>query len=195
MLTGKYKLIAQISLTIISVILVLLIYNGIRRPIKFKYEVEKRREVVIRKLKDIRNAQIMYRNVHGRYISNFDTLIEFINEGQIPIIKLTADPDDTTFTIMFIDTVGYRLVKDSIFKNRDDLKTAELKYIPFSGGAEFDMRAGTTVRGNVNVNVVEVFAANKYFLKGLDLKKNNIDPKEGLRFGSMQEPTTDGNWE
>jgi hypothetical protein len=189
------KLIIQITLAIVSLLLAYFIYNGIQGPIKFKNEVEKRSAVVVDKLKDIRDAQVAYRNVNGRFTTSFDTLVDFITTGKIPIIKLTADPEDTTFSVMFVDTVGFTLVMDSIFKNKPNFKPNELKYIPFSDGVEFDMKAGTTVKGNVTVNVIEVFAAHKHFLKGLELKKNHIDPEDGLKFGSMFDPTTDGNWE
>lgn len=189
------RVIIQIVLAVISLVLVYYIYRGIQGPIRFKAEVQKRTEVVVDKLKDIRDAQIAFRNVNGHFTASFDTLIDFINTGKIPIIKLTADPKDTTFTKMFVDTVGYTLVIDSIFKNKPDFQTQELRYIPFSDGEEFSMQAGTAVKGNVTVNVIEVMAANKHFLKGLDLKRNHLDPEEGLKFGSMVDPTTDGNWE
>ncbi len=189
------RVIIQIVLAVVSLVLVFYIYRGIQGPIRFKAEVSKRTEHVVNKLKDIRDAQIAFRNVNGHFTASFDTLIDFINNGKIPIIKLTADPKDTTFTKMFIDTVGYTLVIDSIFKNRPDFKTQELRIIPYSDGVEFSMQAGTAVKANVTVNVIEVMAANKYFLKGLELKKNHIDPEEGLKFGSMTDPTTDGNWE
>jgi hypothetical protein len=189
------KLILQITLIVISLVLAYLIYNGIQGPIKFKKELEHRREVVVDKLKDIRDAQIAYRNVYGKYTSSFDTLVDFIMNGEIPIIKLTADPNDTTLTIMFLDTMGYVSVRDSIFHNRENLHPEELMFIPFSDGQQFEMSAGKTDRGGVTVNVIEVFAAHKYFLKGLNLKQNHIDPEDGLRFGSMTDPTTDGNWE
>ncbi len=189
------KLIIQIVLVVVSIVLAFFIYNGIQGPIKFKVELERRTDVVVEKLKDIRDAQIAYRNVNGKYTASFDTLTDFIVNGQIPIIKLTADPEDTTLTIMFMDTVGYVLVMDSIFKNRENFKPNELKYIPFSDGEIFEMDAGTASRSGVTINVVEVFAANKHFLKGLNLKRNHIDPEEGLGFGSMYDPTTDGNWE
>lgn len=189
------KLILQIVLIVISLLLAFFIYNGIQDPIKFKQELKHRREVVVKKLKDIREAQVAYRNVNGKYTSSFDTLIDFIVNGKIPIIKLTADPNDTTLTVMFVDTVGYVSVMDSIFHNREDFHPKELMYIPFSDGEQFEISAGTTERGGVTVNVVEVFAAHKYFLKDLDMKSNHIDPEDGLRFGSMTDPTTDGNWE
>jgi len=190
----KKRSIIQIGLILVSIVLAWLIYDGIKGPIKFLQEQNRRKEIVVERLKHIRDAQLAYRNVYAKYTASFDTLIDFIENGKIPIIKLQADPNDTTFTKQIIDTVGYAIVRDSIFKNKD-FKSSEIKYIPFSGRVSFDMNAGTTTRGNVTVNVVEVFAANKHFLKGLDLERNNISPDDGLRFGSMTEPTTDGNWE
>ncbi len=189
------KLIIQIALGVISIVLIYFIYQGIQGPIRFKQEVSHRTDVVVEKLKNIRDAQIAFRNVNGHYTASFDTLVDFITTGKIPIIKLTADPEDTTYTVMFVDTVGYTMVIDSIFKARENFKPAELRLIPYSDGQEFELQAGTTVKGNVTVNVIEVFAANKYFLKGLDLKRHNMDPDDGLKFGNMFEPTTDGNWE
>lgn len=189
------NLIIQIALVVVSLVLVYLIYDGIQGPIRFNNEVDKRRDEVIENLKDIREAQIAYRSVNGKYTASFDTLISFIMTGEIPIIMLTKDPDDTTFTKQIIDTVGYVSVMDSIFHNRESFDPQQLKYIPFSDNQIFDMQAGSTKKGGVTVNVIEVFAANKYFLQGMNLEKHNIDPEDGLRFGSMSDPKTDGNWE
>lgn len=193
----KNRLIIQIVLGALSIVLAVLIYRGIMFPIKFNREVDTRKAFVVERLKDIRSAQLAFRNVNGYYTSDFDSLIMFINEGKIPIIRLEADPDDTTFTKQIIDTVGYATIIDSIFKNRENFNVNEIKFIPFSGKKEFELNAGTTIRGGVTVNVVEVFAANKYWLKDKldDMIKFNMNPEDGLRFGSMTDPTTDGNWE
>lgn len=193
----KNRLIIQIALGVVSIVLVVLIYNGIMQPIKFNKEVNHREDKVVERLIEIRNAQIAYRNVYGYFTSSFDTLITFINEGKIPIIRIEADPKDTTFTKQIIDTVGYALVKDSIFKDKPNFDPSNIKFIPHSQNVVFEMNAGRTTRGNVLVNVVEVFAANKHFLsdKKKEMTRFNKDPEDGLRFGSMTDPTTDGNWE
>jgi len=181
-----------IGLTVIALILVFFIYESIMKPIRFNNERDKRRNAVIDRLKDIRNAQISFRNINGKYTASFDTLIDFVQNGQIPMIKFIADPEDTTFTIQILDTIGYINVRDSLFK-KENFNPKKLKFIPYSDNVEFEMDAGRTERGNVMVNVVEVFAANKYFLKDLD--DRYFDSEDGLRFGSMTDPTTDGNWE
>lgn len=191
----KTRLILQVVLGIGIIIVGYLLFDSIRKPIVFENEVKRRREATIQRLKDIREIQGIFRNVYGRYTSSFDTLIDFVNNGQIPLIKVIADPKDTTFSVFIYDTIGYIAVKDSILKNRHGFDPKNLRYIPFSDNVEFEMKAGKIESRGVVVNVIEVFAANKYFLKGLDLKSNNINPDDGLKFGSMYEPTTDGNWE
>lgn len=194
------KLIIQIVLAIGAIILVYFIYESIMAPVRFNKERDKREEAVIQRLKDIRVTENMFINIYGRYTASFDTLISFITEGEIPIIKLTARPGDSTFTNPIVDTIGYALVIDSIFKNRPDFKPENIRYIPYSdynGEAleEFALSCDVINKGNVPVNVIECSAMNKQFLKGMDLKRYNVDPEDGLRFGSMYDPTTDGNWE
>ncbi|MPM51000.1 hypothetical protein SDC9_97746 [bioreactor metagenome] len=196
----KLKLIIQILLVIVIGGLVYFIYTGIMSPVKFNNEMNSRREVVIQKLKDIRTIQSMYITMNGKYCSTFDSLITFVKEGKMPLVKLSARPGDSTFTNPIRDTVGYVSIMDSLFSKRTDFNIDNLSHIPYSNYQnapydQFEMKVAVVNKGNVPVNVIEVFAANKYFLKGLDLENNNIDPEDGLRFGSLNDPSTDGNWE
>lgn len=194
------RIIFQAVLIAAVVGLSFIIYESIMEPVRFEREKNKRREAVIIRLKDIRELQYSFYNIYGHYTANLDSLVDFAKVGKLPIVKLTADPNDTTFSTSIRDTLGFVLVKDTLFKNREDFNPDQLPFIPYSnfGGAravKFTMSAGKIIKGDVPVNVLEVFAPNKEFLKGLNLKKNNINEEEGLGFGSMFEPTTDGNWE
>lgn len=199
----KLRLILQILLAVIIVGLVYVIYNySIMAPVRFNNEVDSRKEVVIQKLKDIREIESLYLNMHGKYCSTFDSLINFVSNEKIPLVKLSARPGDSTFTNPIRDTVGYIAIMDSLFKDRADFKPENLMNIPFSNydGAPhdtFSLQIAVVNKGNVPVNVIEVFAANKFFLKGKEkeMKRYNVDPEDGLRFGSMIDPSTDGNWE
>ncbi|PLW93570.1 MAG: hypothetical protein C0592_05625 [Marinilabiliales bacterium] len=196
----KIKLIIQVALAIGAIVFAYFIYESIMGPVRFNQERDKREDAVVQRLKDIRSSEEMYNNIYGRYTASFDTLISFIKEGQIPIIKLTARPGDSTFTNPIIDTIGYALVMDSIFKDRPEFSADNIRYIPYSdhGGEPFEqfvLTCDVIEKGNVPVNVIECSAMNKQFLKGMNLKRYNIDPEDGLRFGSMYDPTTDGNWE
>jgi hypothetical protein len=196
----KLKLIIQILLGVAVLALIYFIYTGIMAPVKFNNEMNSRKQIVIQKMKDIRTIQSMYLSMNGRYCSTFDSLITFVKEGKMPIVKLTARPGDSTFTDPIRDTVGFVSISDSLFSKRTDFNLETIARIPFSNSdnseyQNFEMKVAVINRGNVPVNVIEVFAANKFYLRGLDLNKFNVDPEDGLRFGSMTEPTTDGNWE
>lgn len=55
-------------------------------PIRFADEKKVRDRAVIRRLVDIRKAQVEYRNLYGRYVASFDTLIDFIKNGRISFV-------------------------------------------------------------------------------------------------------------
>lgn len=197
------KTILQIVLLAIAVFLAYMIYESIMRPVRFNKERDLRTSEVIQNLKDIRGAQIAYRSIYQKYTKSFDTLIHFINTGKIPVVKMVPDPMDTTFTRSIRDTIGYILVKDSLFTKRQGFDVNNLRYIPYSNGETFKMDAGQIERSKIMVNVFEAYAMNSQFLKGLDnqLVSNYNDLLEstqrfpGLRVGSMEEATIDGNWE
>jgi hypothetical protein len=199
----KLKLILQILLGIGIIALVYFIYDSVKSPIRFAAEKEARRDVVIQKMKDIRTLQIMYVTMNGRYCSTFDSLIAFAKNEKIPIIEVKFSAEDSLKLNPIKDTVAFKPIIDSLFKDRKDFNIDNLGIIPYSNlngekADYFKMTVGTTfsTQANVNVNVIEVFAAYKYFLKGTDyLDDPNTNPEDGLRFGSTSDPSTDGNWE
>lgn len=60
------KTVIQISLFIVAIVLGYFIYAGIQKPIEFEKARNERYEATIQKLKDIRRAQLAYRDVYGR---------------------------------------------------------------------------------------------------------------------------------
>ncbi|HPS83255.1 MAG TPA: hypothetical protein PLA88_02985 [Bacteroidales bacterium] len=198
----KLKLIIQIFLGLGVLALTYLIYSVIMSPVKFEKEHNTRKDIVVQKMKDIRTIQTMYMSMNGNYCSTFDSLIAFVKEGEMPLVKLTARPGDSTFTDPIRDTVGYVSIMDSLFGKRKDFNIDALANIPFSNHGnvpydKFEMKVAVVNKGNVDVNVIEVFAPKETYLKGLDYEKhkNLVKPEYGLSFGSQTEPTTDGNWE
>ncbi len=197
------KIVLQTVLTIGILILGYLVYESIMEPVRFKKNLEDRSEKVVQRLKDIRNAQIAYKGIYDSYTGSFDTLINFVENGEIPVVYIIQDPDDTTFTKTIADTIDFINVEDSLFGNRRHFSADSLRYIPFSRGEEFELQADTIKKGGVEVDVVEVKAHYKAFLKGLEEQliinqiktKEDIDKYPGLKFGSLKEPSTDGNWE
>ena len=198
----KYTVV-KVLLSIVIIVLAYLIYESIMKPLRFERAVKEREAHVIARLIDIRNSQQFYKKLHNKYTASFDTLIEFLSTGEIPVVKIIPDPTDTTFRKTINDTLGFVNVGDSLFHSRKHFSLDSLRYIPFAGGDPFEIAAGSIDRGGLQVSVFEVKAPYKKILKGLDRQmiinlvksKKDIERYPGLKVGSMEEPSTDGNWE
>jgi len=198
----KYTIIKMV-LAIIIVVLAYMIYESIMRPVRFNAATSDREAKVIGRLIDIRTSQQFFKREHNRYTASFDTLISFLTKGEIPEIRMIPDPNDTTFSRTISDTLGYIKVADSLFSHRSNFTLDSLRYIPFSDGSQFEIAAGQIDRGGIKVSVYEIKAPYSAYMKGLDRQsvinltksKEDIDRYPGLKLGSMEEPSTDGNWE
>lgn len=197
------SLLLKILLSIVIVVLGYLIYQSIMQPVEFNREKAQREARVVQRLIDIRDAQLLFRQDHGEFANSFDTLLAYIRTGEIPVVSIIPDPDDTTFTKTITDTLRYVSVVDSLYKHRRGFRLDNLPIIPFSKQDTFEMDAGKIVRGGVNVSVFEAKATFAQYLQGLDEQRvanviahmEQIERYPGLRVGSMTEPSTDGNWE
>lgn len=197
------KTLLQIVLIIVAIVLGYYTYDSIMEPVRFNKEKKAREKLVVQYLKDIRSAQFIYKQLNNKYTGSFDTLIHFMDSAEIPVVKMIPDPNDTTFTLTINDTVGYVKVADSLFHNQPKIDYHNINIIPFSNGDTFDMKAGVIKKGGVQVNVFEVKAPYTSILKGMDeqlvinliASRKEIKKYPGLKVGSMEDPSTDGNWE
>lgn len=198
------SVIINIVLFAIIVFLAIKVVQSIQDPIKFGNEKRARELVVAQRLIDIRNAQLEYKKMNGRFTADFDSLLAFVDTVSVPVVKIIPDPEDTTFTKTINDTLGFVRVYDSLFGKRNNFKLNDMRYVPFSeGNQQFEMQAGFIKRGGVNIAVFEAKTPYEVYLYGLEdqriinakAEQEQIDKYPGLRVGSMEEATTDGNWE
>lgn len=191
----------RIGLWILILGLSYALFSVIMNPIKFNKEKIARSADVIDRLKDIRKAQLAFKEVNRYYASDFDELIPLIDTGEFTIVQRRDEElkfynkiyrefqlKDTTF----IDTMGFVNIKDSIFGKNYNLEN--LRFIPHSNGTELELRAGKIKSGNLSVQVFEAKAPKEEYLKGLDkdLVKNSA---KDLVVGSMNSAKINGNWE
>lgn len=197
------KAVIQFVLAIIIVVLGYLVYDSIMEPVRLNQIKKKREKVVIQRMKDIKSAELTYKQLNGSYTDNWDSLIQFIDSAQIPVVKIIPDPTDTTFTLTINDTLGYVRVYDSLFHHKTNVDLSQFMITPFSGGDTIELHAGRIDKGGVKVDVFEAKAPYSSYLKGIDEQyiinltagKKDIDLYPGIKVGSMTEPSTDGNWE
>lgn len=172
-------------------------YRSIQAPIEFNQLKEKRYAEVVENLETIRDWQLAHKSVYRGYAPNFDSLFAFINTDSFPVIKALGTVPDTLTEQQAVDmglvTRDTLLVsvRDSLFKM--DGKIEDVKVIPFSKNQDFVMESGVIEKGQVKVPVFEVFAQNAYIFDGIE--PEYYDPKKGLKVGSMNDPSTSGNWE
>jgi type II secretory pathway pseudopilin PulG len=195
--------IIKILLLVIIIVLAYLVVESVMGPVRFNKSVTERSDAVIQNLKDIRSAQLTYKTIHGHYMADFDTLINFLKYDSIPVVKMIPDPKDTTFSKTIRDTIGSIAVLDSLFSGRLGFIADNLKFVPFTENEKFTMDAGIIEKGGVEVNVFEASVHYNIILSGLDeqmvvnliASKEQINRYPGLKVGSMFEASTDGNWE
>ena len=93
------KLVRQIfTWLILPALIVLLVYllvDGIRQPVEFNEMKAYRESVAVQRLKDIRDLQVAYKNVNGKYVSTIDSLKKFYNEGKIMVVMQVGSKDDS----------------------------------------------------------------------------------------------------
>ncbi len=209
------KTVLQVVLFLVALGLVYLIYASIQRPIDFKKEQTARYDATIERLKDIRKAELAFKDVHGRFTGSWDTLMHFVKFDSIRMVRKIGNITDSMLEkgitekkalqmgLIVRDTIR-ESVLSSVFGEGYDID--KLKYIPVPDTtAEFMLGATIIATGSgINVPVFEAKAHNNIILRGLDeqLRINLNDQRRvqnkypGLAVGSLTEANNNaGNWE
>ena len=209
------KTVVQILLFVVAVVLAYLIYQSIQRPIDFEKAKDARYEVTIERLKDIRKAQLAYKDVYGNFTGSWDTLINFVINDSVRNVRRVGELTDSMIEkginerkaielgLLIRDTVK-ESVLEALFGNSYDANL--LKKVPIEGiDAEFHLGATTITTGSgITVPVFEAKVHNNVILSGLDeqLLINLNDQRRtnekypGLKVGSLTETVNNaGNWE
>ncbi len=207
------KLLLQLVLWAVIGLLGYLLFNAVYGEVKFNEIKEKRYKAAIFNLKDIRQAQLAHKTVTGKYEGDFNKLVRFIDTAQF---TLTQRKDSTVYDevqskllgvdmqkdIVVIDTLGFKSVKDSLYKGSDRYKT--MIQVPVEGvDAKFDMQAGFIEKSNIQVPVFEAKIAKEVLLadqpRDYVSKEKQVISVDGvngthLTLGSMIDINTNGNW-
>jgi len=193
------------------VILGYMTFMSVYGEIEFNKLKVKRYNLVIEKLKDIRDAELAHRQVTGKFTDNFDALVKFVDTAKYTITQrrdsTILDKEMTRrFTvdmykdIVIVDTLGYVPVKDSLFGNDTRYKT--MMNLPEGAGepgSKFQLKAGLLD----DIPVFEASAKKTVILWDQDPhlveKENEVVSVDGvngptLKVGSMDEVNTNGNW-
>ena len=192
----------QAALAILSIFIAYLIWDSVDSKIVLTESVATRNKVVQQKLEQIRDAQVEYKKVRGEYAGTFEQLVDFLEndsivqvkmEGEVPDSLLGKEAEALRLGIIIRDTIKIP-VREELFKENFQSFVDSISYIPFSGGEKFTIAAGELEKGKMKVKVFEVKAPITAVYKGLKTDNEGIDMTLFIAIGSMEEPTTNGNW-
>tara|TARA_B100000886_G_C20421008_1_gene491590 strand:+ start:380 stop:991 length:612 start_codon:yes stop_codon:yes gene_type:complete len=197
----------QLLLWPVIIILAWLVYRSPISLREFQEETNLRKSAVIQDLKDIRTAQIAFKDKYRVYAGDFNSLLSFVKNDSLAVVKAIGEtPDSLTEDqallagIISRDTV-FVPVYQTIY-NQDYLDTRDSRFpfdleklstVPFSDET-FNIESGNIEKGKVVVQVFEVSTTFGTFLNGLDATNKGIDLDNTLRVGSMSDASINGNW-
>ena len=191
------RLIINIVLILVIILLGYMLYNSINEPILFNQIKNERKEAVANRLKQVRSAQEIYRQIKGKYASDFDSLIYTLKNEKLSYLNIEGDPDDPSNT-SFIKTVTYIPAIDTI--NKLGLVLDSMPFVPFGGGKKFEIAAAKIEYQGTTVDVVEVGTRWKEFMGEYGVNRfkkydSSYDPESSFKFGDLSRPVVSGNWE
>ena len=89
------KVLTYFILPLIIVGLTWAIVRSVMEPVNFNKHRAYRESIAIQRLKDIRDLQVAYKNVNGKYASTLDSLKMFYNDGKMKLIMQVGSKDDS----------------------------------------------------------------------------------------------------
>ena len=187
------KIFTIVILPLCIAALLYLLVDSIQQPVKFNKIKAYRESIAVQRLKDIRDLQVAYKNVNGRYVSTIDSLKKFYNEGKMEVVMQVGSQDDSVAVantqalkkrkpkikpeeMLKLYNEGKSLVfkienevpvKDTLFSHRENFVIDSLAFIPFCGDSIIMASTVKRVSG-VNVPLFEASMPWKSLLKGLN---------------------------
>ena len=200
--------IPSILLLALAIFLGYKIYGGIMEPIKFNKEKVVKYAEVVNSLKIIRDAEVKYYEVYGKYTKDKAGLIQFVDTAQLALTETKTIVEQVNKGGGIIvdeekrvtDTIGYEPVI-KYFKDRDYKNMFKVPGVP---NTEFELEIGEVEK--VQGLMQPTFRARtpkRGVLDGMneslvkqELEAIETDQIKGeyVSVGSLEEVTTGGNW-
>lgn len=209
------KTVIQVVLIAIVVALSYWLYTSVEKPLDFEKEKKDRYEATIARLKDIRKAELAYKDVHGKFTGSWDTLINFVKTGKIPLVRKIGMLTDSMIEAGWTEKQALKegkIIRDTVRVNVLDTifgkgyKIEDIKFVPVKDTvAQFHLGAAFITTGSgIKVPVFEAKVHNNTILVNLDRQmiinlnesKRTNGKYPGLKVGSLEETNNNaGNWE
>ncbi len=204
----KKRTLATVFFSICAIALSYVLGNNIKQSIDQERLIIESEARVIERLKVIREAQKTYQLRYGRYAANWKDLQDFMKEGVIYNVnkREIVIPKDKIRTLetyylgdsirTIYDTLGTIPAINSVFEEGiANFNLDSMGYIPNKGEKQFKMFVEKKPTGKTDImadyiEVIDPYPVNK------ERSDESLNRRtKFLRFGSLNEVSTVGNWE
>ena len=150
----------NLSLVYAALGLTYYLISGIQAPIDFKKEREYRYSYVIQNLKDIRSAQVAYKDEYGVFTGDFDVLIDFVKFDSLRVArKLGSLPEGVNEQMAIDSGITITNLPAIIFKDKTkelfNVEIAQDFEIVDEATANTALEIGYLIRDTVKISVKE----------------------------------------
>lgn len=148
--------------------------TGIQAPIEFKKEREYRYGFVIQNLKDIRSAELAYKDENGVFTSDFEELIHFVKFDSLRVARKLGSLPDTLSESMAVEK-GISItrlpitIKKDITKALFNVEIAEDFEVIDEATTKTAVEIGYLIRDTIKISVLETVFGLEYNIDSLNL--------------------------
>lgn len=171
----------------VSLYLAYFLYSSVQKTIDDRNSIATKEAAVIERLRLIREAEIVFQEVNGRYTTNWDSLATFIEKGRVPIIQRREEIKQKAYggeeVIVHIDTLGYIPAQERIFKRNYTVNASDNGI--FMG---FKVKEGDNVIKNqkaYSIKVGDKVNEPPFFEKGMITSLADVKPGDEVTKGKI----------
>jgi hypothetical protein len=194
-LSDRLNIILQFVVLIAAAYFVYQDYNSVDAEIRYARKKAKINAEVIDRLKDVRTAQLTFKQKYGRYTASIDTLVNFVKNDSLPEIRAVGEIPDTL-------SEGEALELGIISRDTFYVSVIDVKY----NDPRILEKRGENYSFDPDLMVIAPFSKKPFVLQagfidvsGLqkpvyEAKYTEPFAEPALKVGSMTEANTNGNW-
>lgn len=138
-----------------SIFLFVYLYGSVQKVIDDRDAIAGKEAAVTERLKLIREAEIVFLEVNGRYTANWDSLSDFIANGKVPILERREIIEQLAYggekVTIEVDTLGFISAKERIFRKNYTVNASDNGIF---GG--FKVKVGDKVIRNQKAYILKV---------------------------------------
>lgn len=177
----KTRILFRTFLVLVTLFLAVLVFRSIMRPEKFRAVYELRSKEIQSRLSAIRVIQTFYKNEYKMFATDIDSLVNFIENGEVSIIKNIGNipegmSENEAFEKGLIKREEMKIsAKQRIIESDPNVKLDDFQYIPFTDKQKkFEIESGNIESQTYSIMVYRIDVPLDDILVNMD---KSVQPK------------------